>query len=74
MKTERKCGNCFFYRNALEVTGECSAPVPASVRFASFARFRKVMFDTDGTTCPAHRMRSSRKVAASHQAQAGGEA
>jgi hypothetical protein len=70
MKTtnQRCCENCFFFRDRMEVTGTCTAPVPASIRFAYM---RKTMFDTGGTNCAAHRMRSSRKVAASHQAQVG---
>jgi len=62
MKAERSCGNCHFYKG-LEVTGECVAPIPDSVRFASFAKYRKLMFSTAGTECAAHRMKSVRKVA-----------
>jgi hypothetical protein len=63
-KTQRCCGNCFFFGDRMEVTGICAAPVPASIRFAYM---RKAMFDTGGTNCEAHRMRSSRKVAASRR-------
>jgi len=62
MKTQRNCGNCHYYNSALEVSGECSAPVPASLRHIPLGR--RVMFDTAGTNCPAHRMKAVRKAAA----------
>lgn len=65
MKSNRTCGNCFFFRGELEVTGICTAPVPASIRFAMG---RKLMFSTGGTNCAAHRMRTVRKPVSVAQA------
>jgi hypothetical protein len=72
MKTEtRKCSNCHYWRDVFRgERGVCGAKVPTS--YVGIYWQRKVSADAVG--CPAHRMRSSRKVAASHQAQVGGEA
>jgi hypothetical protein len=63
MKIERRCLNCHHF-----AAGVCECAVPASI---VGIRWRTKVKPTDGAHCAAHRMRSSRKVAASHQAQVG---
>jgi hypothetical protein len=56
----RECSNCHHFKPNGELAGDCTAPLPNSVKLGLWSKRRK-MIRTAGFNCQAHRMRVVRK-------------